>query len=338
MKLISFVVPSYNSEAYLKHCIETLLTGGDEVEILIVNDGSKDNTGKIADEYEKMNPGMIRAIHQENGGHGEAVNTGIRNATGIYFKVVDSDDWVDEAALKKVLGVLRQYTQPEIQLDLVISNYVYENAVRNTSHPIKYKGMLPENCVFSWDEVGRVKKGRYMIMHSMIYRTQLLHESGIKLPKHTFYVDNLFMYEPLPLIKRMYYINVDFYRYFIGRNDQSVNESVHLSRIDQQIFVNHAMIDFYLKQHDLHPRLQRYLYDYLEIITVVSSIILIKSSTKEHLQMKRQLWADIKKKDAKLYHKLRNGLMGRVMNLHGPFGRKIAVLSYNIAKKIIGFN
>ena len=92
MKLLTFAIPCYNSEAYMEKCIESLLPGGDDVEILIVDDGSHDRTAEIADAYEKKYLGIIRAIHQENGGHGEAVNTGIRNATGLYFKVVDSDD------------------------------------------------------------------------------------------------------------------------------------------------------------------------------------------------------------------------------------------------------
>ena len=94
MKLLSIAIPCYNSEAYMEHCINTLLTGGDEVEIIIVDDGSqKDRTPEIADEYERRYPGICRAIHQENGGHGQAVNTGLKNATGVFFKVVDSDDF-----------------------------------------------------------------------------------------------------------------------------------------------------------------------------------------------------------------------------------------------------
>ncbi|MBQ3119712.1 MAG: glycosyltransferase family 2 protein, partial [Peptococcaceae bacterium] len=94
-KVLSIAIPSYNSEAYMANCIESLLIGGDDVEILIVNDGSKDGTAQIADAYAAKYPNIIRAVHQENGGHGEAVNAGLRNATGRYFKVVDSDDWVD---------------------------------------------------------------------------------------------------------------------------------------------------------------------------------------------------------------------------------------------------
>lgn len=99
MKLLSIAVPCYNSQDYMRNCVDSLLKGGELVEILIVNDGSKDDTAKIADEYAEKYPTIVRAIHQENGGHGEAVNTGIRNATGFYFKVVDSDDWVNEESL-----------------------------------------------------------------------------------------------------------------------------------------------------------------------------------------------------------------------------------------------
>lgn len=98
MKLLSIAIPCYNSQDYMAHCIESLLPGGEDVEILIVNDGSKDDTAKIADEYAAKYPTIVKAIHKENGGHGSAVNTGIENATGIYFKVVDSDDWVKEDA------------------------------------------------------------------------------------------------------------------------------------------------------------------------------------------------------------------------------------------------
>ena len=89
MKLITFTVPCYNSAAYMDHCIETLLTAGEDAEIILVDDGSKDDTGKIADAYAEKYPTIVRVIHQENGGHGEGVNQGIRNATGVYFKVVD---------------------------------------------------------------------------------------------------------------------------------------------------------------------------------------------------------------------------------------------------------
>ena len=103
MKLLSIAIPCYNSQDYMRHAIETLLAGGEDVEILVVNDGSKDKTADIAAEYQQKYPTIVRAINKENGGHGDAVMTGLKNATGLYFKVVDSDDWVDEECLKRVL-------------------------------------------------------------------------------------------------------------------------------------------------------------------------------------------------------------------------------------------
>ena len=94
MKLLSVAVPCYNSAAYMRRCVDSLLPGGEEVEILIIDDGSADDTLSIARDYEQKHPGVVRAIHQENAGHGGAINTALRHASGLYFKVVDSDDWV----------------------------------------------------------------------------------------------------------------------------------------------------------------------------------------------------------------------------------------------------
>ena len=143
MKLITFTVPCYNSAAYMDHCIETLLTAGEDAEIILVDDGSKDDTGKIADAYAEKYPTIVRVIHQENGGHGEGVNQGIRNATGVYFKVVDSDDWLDTDALQQVLAELRAHLNDEQPLDLMMANYVYEHVADNTQNVVDYKGILP---------------------------------------------------------------------------------------------------------------------------------------------------------------------------------------------------
>ncbi len=338
MKLLSIVVPSYNSQDYLKNCVESLLPGGESVEILIVNDGSTDSTPMIAEEYAKRYPTIVRAIHQENGGHGEAVNAGIRNATGQYFKVVDSDDWVDLEAYTKILDTIKMFNETNQVIDMLISNYVYENENRKNQKAIRYPQVLPENKVFTWKDIGQFKKGQYLLMHSVIFRTQLLHECKLQLPKHTFYVDNIYVFQPLSFVKSMYYINVDFYRYFIGREDQSVNEKNMIRRIDQQLFVNRTMVDIYLNQEQLDKKLRRYMFNYLEIITVVSSIICIRSGTEENLLKKQELWKYIRKKDRKLYLKLRTGIMGQAMNLPGKSGRKVSEATYKVSQKVIGFN
>ena len=116
MKILSIAVPCYNSQEYMRKCVDSLLKGGEDVEILIVDDGSKDDTLKIARDYEEKYPTIVKAIHQENGGHGEAVNAGIRNATGLYFKVVDSDDWVNKEAYVQILKLYMNCSEVHRQL------------------------------------------------------------------------------------------------------------------------------------------------------------------------------------------------------------------------------
>ena len=231
MKLITFAVPCYNSAAYMEHCVDTLLQGGERVEIILVDDGSVDETGAIADRYAEQYPEIVRVIHQPNGGHGEGVNQGIRNASGMYYKVVDTDDWLDVDALRRVMDKLEQLARGPEPLDLMICNYVYEHVEDGTSRPVNYKDVFPENERFTWKDVGHWKPSEYLLMHSVIYRTEMLRDCGVELPKHTFYVDNIFVYQPLPYVKSMYYMNEDLYRYFIGREDQSVNEKVMVKRL-----------------------------------------------------------------------------------------------------------
>lgn len=338
MKLLSVAIPCYNSEAYMEKCIDSLLVGGEEVEILIVDDGSTDKTAEIADAYAEKYPTIVRVIHQENGGHGEAVNAGIRNAQGLYFKVVDSDDWVNKEAYEKILKTLEELLRGPKTVDLFISNFVYEKQGATRKKVMQYRHCFPQGEVFGWSDIGHMQKGKYLLMHSMIYRTQLLQQCGLELPKHTFYVDNLFAYEPLPYVKNMYYLDVNFYRYFIGRDDQSVNEKVMIKRIDQQIRVNKMMVDVYNRGNFTNKRLRAYMFSYLDIITTVSSIMLIRAETEEALQKKKELLEYIKSENRVLYRKLRHSLFGRVMNLPGKGGRKMSVAAYKISQKFYGFN
>ena len=341
MKLLSIAIPCYNSQDYMENCIESLLPGGDEVEIIIVDDGSKDGTGAIADEYAARYPGIVKAVHQENGGHGEAVNTGLRNATGLYFKVVDSDDWVNGEAYKKILETIADLAGGRQMVDMFISNFVYEKEGQKRKKVMRYSSAFPQNQIFTWEDVRFLHKGQYILMHSVIYRTRLLRECNLELPAHTFYVDNIFVYYPLPYVKTLYYMNVNFYRYYIGREDQSVNEQVMIGRLDQQLKVNRLMIDYYKlsdKKQIPSRKLRHYMKNYLEIILVVSSIIAIRSGEKENLTKKYELWKYLKKRDPKVYYELKWGVLGRTMNLPGRGGRKISVMAYKLAQRFVGFN
>ena len=322
----------------MEYCIKSLLPGGEDVELMIVDDGSFDRTAEIADEYAKAYPSIIKVIHQKNGGHGAAINTGIKNVSGVYLKVVDSDDWVDTKAYLKILKTLKDFVTEEKSVDMIISNFVYEKEGAKYKKVMKYGNVLPEGRIFTWDDIKHFHKGQYILMHSVIYKTELLRKCGLELPRHTFYVDNLFVYLPLEHVKRIYYINVDFYRYFIGREEQSVNENVMIKRIDQQIKVNKLMIEQVQLEDINNQKLRQYMFSYLEIITVVSSILLICSGTAENLKKEKELWKYIKDQDLQLYHNIRYGIMGQILNLPGRVGRRISIWTYKISQKVVGFN
>ncbi|MEY8332460.1 glycosyltransferase family 2 protein [Lachnospiraceae bacterium 47-T17] len=338
MKLLSIAIPCYNSQDYMEKCIKSLLVGGEDVEILIVDDGSKDATPEIADSYARRYPTIVKAIHQENGGHGAAVNAGIRNATGLYFKVVDSDDWVDEISFLMVLDRLNQLAGGDETVDLIIANFVYDKVGAKHKRVMRYTSMFPTDEVFGWSDVKFITKGHYLLMHSVIYRTKMLLKCKLELPRHTFYVDNIYVYHPLPHVKKMYYVDLDLYHYYIGRVDQSVNEEIMIGRIDQQIKVNKMMIEDYDLWKVANKRLRKYMFNYLEIVTVVSTVLLLRSGTEENLQKKRDLWKYIKNYDIRLFHHMRNGIMGNTMNLPGKGGRRLSVAAYKLTQKIVGFN
>ena len=340
-KLITFAVPCYNSAAYMDHCIETLLTAGEEAEIILVDDGStKDDTPQKCDAWQEKYPTIIRAIHQPNGGHGEGVNQGLRNARGMYYKVVDSDDWLDVDALQKVMAKLRECARWPQPLDLLIANYVYEHVEDNTQKPMGYRNVFPQDKVFTWEEIGRFRVSQYLLMHSVIYRTQLLRDCHLELPKHTFYVDNIFVYQPLPYVKSIYYMDLDLYRYFIGRADQSVNEKVMVGRVDQQVRVNKLMIDAHdLKEvRKVHPKLARYMTNYLSMMMTISSLFLIIDGSPEKLGAKTELWEYLRTVDPKLHHKMKYRALSALGCIPGYQGRKLSVRLYRMARRIYKFN
>jgi glycosyltransferase involved in cell wall biosynthesis len=338
MKLITFTVPSYNSAGYMHKCIDSLLKGGDEVEILIVDDGSRDETGAIADRYQAEYPGICRAIHQENGGHGEGINQGLRYATGRYFKVVDSDDWVNEAALRRVLDTIRDWTDEEA--DLIVCNYVYEYADGSPTKTICYKNVFPDGKIVRWEETKRFSPSQYLTLHSAIYRTEILRRCGRVLPKHIFYEDNLFVYDPLPLTEKVCYLNADFYRYLIGREGQSVAEATMVKRWSHQMLVTKEIF----AAHDLkklqaqNPRLARYMYQELELMVTIASIFTRMNRTDEAEAEVRKMWAEMRAQNPRLARRLRYASLATFVNFPGKAGRSVSIFFYHFAHKIVAFN
>lgn len=333
MKYISFVVPCYNSEEYMEKCIKSLLIGKDDVEIIIIDDGSKDNTGKIADKYQKKYPNIVKAIHQENGGHGEGINVGLKHATGKYFKVVDSDDWLDEDAYKKLLKEIKH-----IDTDLVVCNYVYTYTDGRSDQVISFANVYDEGKVLTWDDIHKFKVTQYPSLHSMMYKKSVLDKSNIDLPKHVFYEDNLFIYLPLVNTKTIYYLDLDLYRYYIGRADQSVQESQMIKRSSHQVLVSEKICTAYdlteIENKKLRKLMTRECIFLMTIGVVFSRLAFNKEGEKQY----KELWKSVKEKNPKLYRRIRYFSMATFVSIPGKLGRQIMKLGYRFAHSLVNFN
>ncbi|MDD6302118.1 MAG: glycosyltransferase [Bacillales bacterium] len=336
MKLISFAVPSYNSENYLSKCIDSLLVGGEDVEIIIVNDGSKDRTQEIAEEYQRKYPSIVRAINKENGGHGSGVNKGIELATGLYYKVVDSDDWVDKDALLELLDTIKEHLKNDTLPDAYFTNFVYEHVCDGTSYVSGYKKYIPTNRFFSWEDTKQLKAWHLFLMHAVLYRLDVVRNSGVKLPEHTFYVDNLYAYQPLAHLKKMYYLPVDLYRYFIGRSDQSVTIDNIVKRYDQQMRVMKCMLDCY--SYDEIMKMEKHLRKQLlhVIVSIMSNTIFFTTAkdTKERREAYKNFMYEFKTNDIKMYRYIKNRTYLTIL-FHTPWKLRgaIATASYKFLCK-----
>jgi len=336
MKCLTIAIPCYNSQKEMRRAIDPLLSGGDAVEILIVDDGSTDSTGEIADEYQRQYPGIVSAIHQPNGGHGNAVMTGLSHASGRFFKVLDSDDRFDPEAYARFLKTLLSFG--EEAPDLLVTNYCYDKQGAAHPHVTRYHHALPQGRIIGWDETRRFRDGQYILMHAATFRTDFLRDCNLNLPDHTFYVDDLYVYAPMARVRRLYYLDVDLYLYWIGREGQSVQENIMIQRIDQKLLVNRLMImcadPFALPD----PRQRRYMLQYLEIVTSATSTLLVKSGTPENLRKKEAVWDFLRDQNPRVYDFLRRRLMGRMLHLPGKAGRRVVVRGYTVARRIFGFN
>ena len=336
MKLLTVTVPCYNSQDYMENCVNSLLSGGDRVEIIIIDDGSKDNTGAIADAYAKKYPDIIRVIHQENGGHGEGINQGLRHATGTYFKVVDSDDTVN-ADFPAFLNVLES-CEAQGGVDLAVTNYYYVHSDGKGDRSINYSNVLPEGRVFGWQDTKRFRPHQMLTIHSCTFRTEAMRKWGEDLPKHVFYEDNLMVYQTLPHVQRMYYMNTDLYRYWIGRPDQSVQRDVMSRRYHHQILVTEKCFRSCHLDDVQEPMLKKYLKHELFLMFGISILYTRLNKTAETDAAMDKMWESCKYFDSKWGNHFRNRTPLWFLCIPGKFGQDFSEIIYRIANKIVRFN
>lgn len=295
MKILTVIVPVYNTEKYIKRCLDSLDNKeiNDELEVLVVSDGSKDNAINIAKEYSKRLPDTFKIIEKENGGHGSTINKGLELATGKYFRVLDSDDWVDNVNFVEFVKRLEDQ-----DADLVVTDYSKEFIYEGKSEKIVYKNLEP-NKKYIFDKFDlNILNGEYFVMATSTYKTEVLRKSNLKLMEKTFYVDMQYNVVPIPYVNSFVYFDLDIYRYFIGRLDQSVNTAS------------------FVKNHLNHDKVVKYLIDYYSDLTDISDTkkeyikIILKYILFTHYSIyciyfkkKRQGYKLVKEFDKYLYNK-----------------------------------
>jgi hypothetical protein len=339
-KTLTFVVPAYNMQEYLGRCVSSLLATAnpDDIEVLIIDDGSCDDTPALADRLAEQNPGIVRAIHQKNKGHGGAVNAGVAEARGMYLKVIDADDWVGAGTLTIMMQALRQQREYKQPIDLFVTDYVYDKVNKRRKHTVHFRNVMKAEQRLGWNDLKRFGIAQYMIMHALTFRTDILRQARTELPEHTFYVDFIYAYQPFPWVNSIMYLPIPFYHYYIGRSGQSVETDVMIRRVNQLVRINGLMAEATPERGTVSDGLYRYMIHFLSIESVVASAFLILSRDPANYEVKRQMWNNIAKISPQIARDVRRQLPSRAINLPGRCGRFLIRHGYRVANAIIGFN
>lgn len=281
-KLLSVVVPSYNASKYLDFNLQSFLRPSvpEKLEVIVVDDGSTDDTARIADAYHEKYPETIKVIHKENGGHGSGINAGLRAATGKYFKVVDADDWVDHEALERLLDYIASFDAAaanadtdidaaQVQADVkarardkavscpdVIYNNYYWRLTDEAKSPDAYERKTEFTEPFSGVEYRKVYDFEsiadrcYVKMHNMTIRTDILREHQIHIDERCYYVDMEYILYPVPYVETIAFLPEFLYQYQIGRQGQSMNPAKMQRNATQY---DHVLASIYA-YYDAHCR------------------------------------------------------------------------------------
>ena len=335
-KLLTVTVPCYNSQDYMKNCINSLLCEKDRIEIIIINDGSIDGTGEIADAYAREYPDTVRVVHQENGGHGEGINQGVLHATGKYFKVVDSDDTLSED-FPAFIDALEECERAG-GIDLAITNYYYVHSDSVGNRSINYANALPKGRIFEWKETKPFAIHELLTIHSCTFRTEIMKGWGEPLPKKVFYEDNLMVCKVLPHVEKMYYFPADLYRYWIGRPDQSVQEAAIKQRYTHQILVTEKCFTVCDLANVSDPKLKKYLKHELFMMFGISIMFTRLNNNDEADAALEKMWQTCQAHDKKWANHFRYRTPLAVISIRGKFGRWLTRFFYRIANKIVRFN
>ncbi|WP_051508988.1 glycosyltransferase family 2 protein [Xylanibacter oryzae] len=218
-KTISIVIPTYNMEKYLDRCLSSLLIEReDDIEVLIVNDGSKDSSLTIAQKYASMYPSTFIIIDKPNGNYGSCINAALKVATGKYIKILDADDAFNSSNFNLMVGVLAN-----IDVDMILTDFVRVYGVGKDEIE---SFNLQKDSVLNFTEITNNRDVAKIMMHSVTYKLENLLKIGYKQSEGIFYTDNEWIFLPISTVRKVYYIKKPIYLYTLNREGQSVNSEV----------------------------------------------------------------------------------------------------------------
>ncbi|MDR0515362.1 MAG: glycosyltransferase [Coriobacteriaceae bacterium] len=241
-KALSIAIPCYNVEAYLEKGLSHYCIAGleDSCEVIIVNDGSHDGTSAIANRFVAKNPRLFRLVEKPNGGHGSAINAGLAQAQGRYFRVIDGDDWVEGTALADLVERLQG-----LDCDLVVDERTEVEKVSGKATHYPIPGYVPTNKVCAFDDVcTRDDVGSFITIHSLVAKTAFLLNQGLQLLEHAFYVDYEYILKATAPARDVMFLRIPVYQYLVGNSAQSVSDANYVRRWDDHTRVTHEVLRF----------------------------------------------------------------------------------------------
>lgn len=255
-KLMTICVPSYNVERYLERCLRTLINHeyAADIEVLVVDDGSKDRTAQIAKAFEDRYPGIVRLIKQKNGGHGSTINHAIKEGTGRYFMVVDGDDWIDSEQFAKLLAKIKSR---QIDTDIISSNYHVINMETGICTPFEQQIQVEYFKAMPFEKLDL--ENVYFTLASTLIKLSILRQINQPLQEHTFYVDVEYILFPVPYLKDVTFVEYCIYKYCRGNAEQSVHIPTMVKRYDHHERVMRSVLKY--KQEHPMSKAQRIYYD-----------------------------------------------------------------------------
>lgn len=313
--LFTFLVPCYNGEIFINNSFHSLMNERlfneglmNMYEVILISDGSTDNSvqlaSKWADEWnKKVRKNFVRIIDKKNGQYGSVINRGLKIAKGIYFKVLDVDDTFNVSSLIKLLYATAGFRK---QVDVIFTDHTYEKVGSNNQELLSLRNNFEPNKFL---DIKKTSLPNDLItMHSIIYRTNILRDMNYKQIEGVFYSDSQYSLIPLANVKIMYYIQIPLYRYYIGRNEQSVNLKVMVKNMEHQFAVRKKIleeIDF--KKIKFSSLRNYYLKALRQMVQWSIMLIAFNKHIKNKQKLIRQVILDTRRLQPKEHKNINNG-------------------------------